>query len=225
MILALTFMKDFDRILDSDAEFDELVKSGDSFVAAFLLTEGCQPCVQLMQIFMEVAKDLKQSVPLHVVDCEDKRTQKTCSSQLLKGYPTVKMFNSNQNKTIEMDVARNQSAIFAWVNKNHKRPFIHSPTTSDFIEQINKKDEFIAVLTTKSKPANLLYRLGRESKWIQIIVNTDFEYNELQQHKIGKYAIDGQLNVIYCKFEQCQRYQGNGKGYNIQSWIDGLKEE
>jgi len=105
----------------TDQNFDEFVASHPYSLIEFYAS-WCQHCKNLAPVYSKTAEvlvEMGSDVPLAKVDCTVQK--RVCEQNQIQGYPTLKLFKANGDKT-DYEGERNQASIIQFILKKTGPP-------------------------------------------------------------------------------------------------------
>lgn len=79
----------------------------------------CQPCIDLKDHYIAVAKTFKGIVQIAAVNCQSGTGRQICQSQQISGYPTIRLFG-DENKIVDFPTSqvKNSKNIGNWISNS-----------------------------------------------------------------------------------------------------------
>ncbi|EJD48123.1 thioredoxin-like protein [Auricularia subglabra TFB-10046 SS5] len=102
-----------------DAKSWKKVMRDDRAAVVAFVAPWCGHCQRMAPELTQVARGLDPLVPVYAVDCDAEANKQLCAQQMIKGFPTVKMFPRGiKVPPQEFQMERTAQNLFMWVSRS-----------------------------------------------------------------------------------------------------------
>ncbi|CAL6011491.1 Protein_disulfide isomerase [Hexamita inflata] len=193
----------------------------------FFSIPNCSKCEKLQLAMQNVCENLTHVVDCYSINCQDPNNDNLCQKQNVTEYPTLKLYNHNENKKSKVyrgiPTTKN---LFNWAAQHHRKPFIQIESNSSARELISgnaHKANILFVFSPNEKPSVLNYKIAKKYKdKLNVVVHVGYSRDAYYRYKgvdLVDYMEKEGLQIIMVKQGKYVKYQGDNNEAEIEKWI------
>ena len=137
-------------------EFNQMVKDYAPLLVKFY-APWCGHCKKLAPTYAEAATKLKGTASLLKVDCTTDENKEVCGKYSIKGFPTLKIFDGDENKPSEYSAGRTLNDIVSTMTKA-ARPAVTDVTDNAAITDLVANEDGVVVVFFKDSADDTQFR-------------------------------------------------------------------
>lgn len=145
--------------LVNSGNYSEFISEENGPAMLLFFAPWCGHCKKFKPDFKTAGDKLQGIVSFGAIDCTDQQNQYICNSQNIRGYPTVKFFNSevNPGKVLEYTGDRSVNNVLVYAMSNVKDYAFTVSSKEELARHLSNKDEgdkLIILSKGKTRTAN-----------------------------------------------------------------------